>query len=134
VSEHLDIRVPGRFRYLPAVREMVRLALTREGQHDVDDILLAVQEACVNAVRHGHGGECDRPIHLSLRVDRERVELTVSDGGEGFELPVAIEDALSPTAESGRGLAIIQAIMDEVSVHRADGTTTLSLVKRRRAS
>ena len=61
----------------------------------------------------------------------DRVELRVRDGGDGFRLPDESPLAEDLTAESGRGLAIIRAVMDEVSVDSAAGSTVLSLVKRK---
>jgi serine/threonine-protein kinase RsbW len=130
-TERIEISFPGHLRYLPAVREIVRQALAEEeGYGDVTPILLAVQEACVNAVRHGHGGDVRIPVELSLETFPDHLVLLVADRGPGFRLP-GPERLSDPSRENGRGLAIIRAVMDEVEVERQDGRTVLRLVKRR---
>ncbi len=134
-AERVQIRFPGNARYLPAIRALVREMLTDEAGvpaiEDVPKILLAVQEACVNAIRHGHGGDPSLPVELTVVNGPDQVELRVRDGGEGFHLPEEAPFTEDLTAESGRGLAIIQTVMDEVSVDQDADSTVLSLVKRK---
>ena len=134
-AERVEIRFPGNARYLPAIRALVREMLTDEAGapaiEDVPKILLAVQEACVNAIRHGHRGDASLPVELTVFNGPDRVELRVGDGGEGFRLPDETPFTEDLTAESGRGLAIIQTVMDEVTVDHEADSTVLSLVKRK---
>jgi len=134
-AERVLIRFPGNARYLPAIRALVREMLTDEAGapaiEGVPKILLAVQEACVNAIRHGHGGDPSLPVELTVVNGPDRVELRVRDGGDGFRLPEDEPFTEDLTAESGRGLAIIQTVMDEVSVDQDADSTVLSLVKRK---
>ncbi len=134
-AERVEIRFPGNARYLPAIRALVHEMLTDEkGEPEIDDlhkILLAIQEACVNAIRHGHGGDPSLPVELTVVNWSDRLELRVRDGGEGFRLPDDVPFAEDPTSETGRGLAIIRTVMDEVSVDQSSDCTVLSLVKRK---
>jgi len=83
------------------------------------DVLVALQEACKNAVRFGgtHG-----PIEVSVAVGRDDVMLVVHDHGGGFEpppLPPARPDPLTPR---GRGLYLMAALMDDLQIRRDHGT------------
>jgi serine/threonine-protein kinase RsbW len=75
----------------------------------VEDMRLAVTEACTNVVRHAyHGGE-QGLIEVLIRPDGDRLELVVSDRGQG----------LGPTAEitgPGLGLPLIAALADSVEL------------------
>jgi len=81
---------------------------------DVDDILIAGNEACMNAVEHsGAGG--DTKIELSASLDGARLTIEVSDRGSWNE-PV-------PTGDRGHGLGLIRTLMDVVEIDRGgDGT------------
>ena len=94
----------------------------------LEDIRLAVSEACANVVLHGPS-EGIYEVGLHLRGDR--CELVIRDGGahlDAGELPDALPSASTP---SGRGLAIMRAVMDEVDVTvDPDRGTAVRLVKR----
>jgi serine/threonine-protein kinase RsbW len=124
---------------IPAKPEYIslgRLALTglsrlRSFPDDVlADLKLALTEACTNSVRHAYdGGEGVVEILYELHADRLVVEVT--DTGEGFEhdeLEAGDSDELS---EGGLGIAIIQALADELEIGRRNGGgSRLRFVKR----
>lgn len=84
------------------------------GGEDVDDILIAVNEACMNAVEHSGAGE-DTDIELSAGLDGARLAIEVRDHGSWHE-PV-------PTGDRGHGLGLMRTLMDGVEIDRAgDGT------------
>lgn len=87
-----------------------------------DDIVSAVFEACVNAVTYGR-----TPITVELVRCDDRLEAVIRDSGDGFMLPAEIKMP-DPSASSGRGLATMSALMDEVEVTSDDGHA-LVLVK-----
>ena len=111
-AERVEIRFPGNARYLPAIRELIREMLEAESENslidDIPKILLAVQEACVNAIDHGHHGDPTMPVELTVVNHTDRVELRIRDGGPGFRIPEDLGFAANPTAENGRGLAIMR--------------------------
>jgi serine/threonine-protein kinase RsbW len=128
------LTMPAKAEYLI----LVRLALAGIA-HEVPmpetvlgDLKLAVTEVCGNAVRHAYG---DDPGAVRVRFDvlEDALEVTIEDDGggidlEGREAVVFGEEAL----ESGMGLAIIRAVVDEVDVaRRRDGDgTVVRLTKR----
>jgi anti-sigma regulatory factor (Ser/Thr protein kinase) len=75
----------------------------------VEDMRLAVTEACTNVVRHAyHDGE-PGPIDVLIRPDGDRLELAVSDRGQGLGPSV---DVTGP----GLGLPLIAALADSVEL------------------
>lgn len=95
------------------VRRVVAGALTTLGvtRQCVDEIRLAVSEACTNVLEHAASED---EYELRLHVDGHRATITVTDGGEELdasELTGVMPDASSPR---GRGLAIMRAVMDSV--------------------
>ncbi len=90
-----------------------------------DDILLAVSEACSNAVLHSRS----RVFQVIWRCRVDRAEARIRDQGR-FQLgaPSSRDDGLG-----GNGIPLMTALMDEVSVRRGTGRrpgTDVRLVKR----
>jgi serine/threonine-protein kinase RsbW len=93
------------------------------------DMKLALTEACTNSVQHAYdGGEGMVEILYELHPDRLVVE--VSDTGEGFELGEREPEESEELAESGLGIAIIEALADELEISgRNGGGSRLRFVK-----
>jgi serine/threonine-protein kinase RsbW len=84
------------------------------------DMKLAITEACGNAVRHAYESEGDHgPVTVSYHVDGDTLEIVVEDRGSGLVSPDR-DFAMPEEPESGMGLAIIRAVVDELDVSRGD--------------
>src|SRR5262245_7119833 len=95
------------------------------------DLKLALTEACTNSVRHAYdGGEGIVEIVYELHPDRLVVEVT--DSGEGFEHDIVRhDDEADELVEGGLGIAIIEALADELEISRRNGGgSRLRFVKR----
>ena len=107
---------------LAQLRRSVSRWLRERGasNQDVTEIVLAVNEACANAIEHAYS-----PAPAEFLVDasvREReVTIVVTDSGR-WRSPRG--------SDRGRGLAVIDAAMDEVEVNSA--ATGTEIVMRRR--
>jgi len=100
----------------------------------IDEVQMAVVEACINAFEHS--GASDREVRILLQVlgvDDEQpsgLQIVIQDSGVGFA-PDKLEekdpdDLLSSPSKRGHGLKIINGLMDEVSIQsNAEGTTVV---------
>ena len=79
-------------------------------------IRLAMEEALVNAFRHGNRGETGREVTLEWRISAELAEFIVQDQGEGFDPSAVPDPTLDENLEipSGRGIMLMRAYMHEV--------------------
>ena len=85
----------------------------------VEDLQLALTEACANAIVHAEGA---RHCRVSVVADEGRCTVRVIDHGPGFSLAAVQADEPDPLSEVGRGLHVVQAVADELSVEpRPDG-------------
>lgn len=91
----------------------------------VDEVRMAVVEACINAFEHSHSSVRKVDITFTVIGDRQpdRLEITVHDDGVGF-VPSDVEDPrieakLKGQRKRGWGLKIIQGLMDDVRICRA---------------
>jgi anti-sigma regulatory factor (Ser/Thr protein kinase) len=78
----------------------------------VEDMRLAVTEACTNVVRHAYGDDAPGLLDIVIRPNDDRLELIVRDYGRGI--------GTSPDlAGPGLGLSLIAALADDVEFERA---------------
>lgn len=115
---------PVKRLFLPARRASVarpRAALRRHLEAAgvcaprADDLVLAADEALVNAILHG--GDPEGGIAVLAQVEERRVLVEITDGGRGFALGAHDIGALpDPLAADGRGLFLIGCLMDEVEL------------------
>ena len=84
------------------------LGVTRPG---IDDLRLVISEACTNAVKYADPAA---EYELSLSVKGRRCLIEVRDAGRGFD-PAALPRAMpAADAPSGRGVALMRYLMDEL--------------------
>jgi serine/threonine-protein kinase RsbW len=107
-----------------------RIGFDEDDQHQIG---MAVRECMVNAVVHGNRYSAHKKVHLEIRAEGDSLTITIGDEGVGFDL-TSLPDPLAPEnllRQSGRGILLIRAFMDEFDLHpRAGGGTEVRLVKR----
>jgi len=100
----------------------------------IDELELAVEEACTNVCRHAYGGHCGE-IELSLERDEGNVEVVLRDWGAAFD-PAAVyaPDVTAPLEErslGGLGLYLMRQLMDRVEFQfDEEAGNTLTMVKQ----
>lgn len=85
-----------------------------------DEVVLAVDEACSNAMRHAYGGRTDSVVELVLSASDDWVEITVSDQGtpcpsECVEYRPLETPAPHELKPGGLGVKLIYEVFDEVT-------------------
>ena len=125
----LCFRVPPEPSHLLRARERLRDYLRQYCTEDelIDDVVLCVEEAATNAIRHSGSGD---DIEISLQFAAQRLEAQVRDHGRGFD--VASFDPQrhpDPTSDHGRGLFVIAALMDSFEL-RVDGGLEVRIARR----
>jgi len=124
---------------IAATRTVTALAEFMEMTPDrVDEVRMAVLEACINAFEHS--GSEDGKVSLTFSVlgegtVPEKLQIRVEDSGVGFEPADVkdpnIEDKLKAESKRGWGLKIIRGLMDEVDILSNDDGTTVIMSKYR---
>lgn len=93
-------------------------------------IKLSLEEAIVNAIKHGNKLDMNKKVYVEALVGPDQVELTIEDDGPGFTR----QDVPDPTSPeniekcSGRGILLIEAYMTSVSW--ANGGKQMKMIKR----
>jgi serine phosphatase RsbU (regulator of sigma subunit)/anti-sigma regulatory factor (Ser/Thr protein kinase) len=89
---------------------------------------LALVEACNNAIKYASDSARGTPVGVEVTCSREQLELRVTDHTRGFEWPERAE-LPPPESESGRGIFLIQSLMDSAQYLRGNGENILVLRK-----
>jgi anti-sigma regulatory factor (Ser/Thr protein kinase) len=122
----LEIEFPAEAERLSPVRSALRAWLARCGidTTTAQNILVAAGEACANAIEHGHRFRPGGQIRLRAAATADDLHLTVTDGGR-WKTP---DPAADP--HRGRGLALMRALMTEVTVSTGSAGTVVGLQAR----
>jgi serine/threonine-protein kinase RsbW len=122
---------------LDSVDKAEEMVMAEAGKSGFDEdeqhqIGMAVRECMVNAVVHGNRYSKNKKVHLSIERSTDAITVVIGDEGAGFDLS-SLPDPLAPEnllRQSGRGIMLIRAFMDEFDLHpRPGGGTEVRLVK-----
>ena len=127
---------------LASIRSLVRgwLESWNVSSEAVHQVVLAIDEACANAIRHAYEGRKDRCVELTMHAEPEYFEFQVSDQGvpcpsecaEYRPLKIPDSEDLRP---GGLGVQLMYEVFDEVQF--CPGPTigncvTMKLMRRKR--
>jgi serine/threonine-protein kinase RsbW len=96
-------------------------------ERDVFSIRLALEEAIVNAIQHGHQGDASKAVSIRRYINGTQILFEVEDQGPGFE-PTKVPDPLSPEnleRPSGRGVFLMRHYMTWVQFNERGNCVTL---------
>jgi serine/threonine-protein kinase RsbW len=106
-------------------------------QHQFEDreifsIRLALEEALVNAIKHGNQMDRSKKVHVHCRIKPDRFEVAVTDEGPGFN-PEEVPDPLCDEnleRPCGRGLFLIRHYMTDVVYHPPGNRLTMAKLRK----
>ena len=135
----LSMELKSRPECLCAVRGAVAQVAERLGFAEAEcrAVVLALDEALANVIRHAYAGRPDRPIEVSLRrirapwrgASREGLEIVLLDRGRKIDRAKLSGRPLDEVRPGGLGLHFIRESMDAVEFRRIAGRNRLRLVR-----
>lgn len=113
----LEIRLPRDATSVPIVRRMLRSCLTDLGASEDTclELELAVDEACANVIQHATAAD-DYQVRATISDQRCSIDI-INAGASAFPLADATPTDPTITAEHGRGLQIINAIVENLKLN-----------------
>ena len=140
MNPFVSITIPAEAEYLDIVRLSLYSFATKAGFsfEEIEDMKVAVSEACNNAVLHAYGDADTGMIDLRFENDGERLVITVQDYGHSFVNTVVPgngvpgeREEISELSVGGLGIFLMEALMDEVQVHTDDTAGTKIVLSKR---
>lgn len=131
----IEIRIPNQSEYVGVVRLAVSGIATRMNfsVEDIEDIKIAVSEACANAVRYAYPTNKVGYIDITCISQKDQLEITIKDSGIGFDLknPHKPKKQKEGSTNLGLGMVFMQSLMDKVNMTSVlNKGTTVQLIKK----
>jgi serine/threonine-protein kinase RsbW len=128
----VQLSIESSLDQVPRIQDSIAadLKASRFTEHDIFGIRLALEEALVNAIKHGNQLDPQKKVHIHYTVTTKRFDIAIADEGPGFN-PGAVADPLAPEnleRPCGRGLLLMRAYMTEVEFHAPGNRVTMAKV------
>ena len=116
----MDFKFPAQPGWMKLARACAREACTKVGCDDqiTTDVVLALDEACQNVIRHAYGGPSDEEIELTIRQRPGRIVFRLRDFAPMVAPGIIKSRNLEDVRPGGLGAHLIQEVMDEVQYLR----------------
>lgn len=129
-----ELQTPSSMNALVAIDDFIEGHLRALGasQALIADIAISVSELVTNAVIHGNAQDPTRFVIASIGCQQGKIEISIADQGNGFH-PEEIADPLAEEnllKSVGRGVFIVRALMDSVSIDPTPQGTTITITKQ----
>ena len=108
--------IPAEPKYLKVNRLSIKLLCELVGfsTDESNSIMLAIDEACSNIIRHAYGGPSQQPIHIKCNIYENRIEFLIRDFGRKANIDRIKSRNLDEIRPGGLGVHLIKTVMDEV--------------------
>jgi anti-sigma regulatory factor (Ser/Thr protein kinase) len=119
----LKFVMPSDPRYLPVVRAAIGPLAAAIGWEESEcrAIVLALDEALANVIRHAYHGCADGLIELECRESTDGLEITMLDNGDAPDRSKICARVIGCDQPGGLGTHIIRKVMDQVSYQACPG-------------
>jgi serine/threonine-protein kinase RsbW len=129
IREKIEFEFPSAISLMHSILDYLMKRVEKVGviNPESSNLFVALDEAFVNAVKHGNKFDRDKVVRVSAEVSPSEARFTVEDEGEGFDLE-SIPDPRNPEnlfKTSGRGVLFIYNIMDEVKYNERGNRLTM---------
>ena len=126
--ETIKMEIPANPDYVSILRLTTSGIANKLGfsMDDIEDMKVAVSEACSNAVKHSE----DNKVSINFNLLNTGIQIEIIYNGKGYDVDSIETPDLSNPKEGGLGLFIIQTLMDEVNISsRGNQGTTIKMTK-----
>ncbi len=121
---------------LAEIRTFMRNELGKLGlaENVMNELVLAVDEACANNIIHQHNCNEKEGFDLFVYAEPGRLIVEIQDSAPLFRIdqynPVDIKDIITDRRQGGLGLLLIKRIMDKVEVEEKEGKAVYRFIKK----
>lgn len=132
----LDVQIPSDVKYIEGVIELATRKcreLSIPPRKCSLNVRVALAEALSNAILRGNGDAAHKHVRIKAIVSDTALVFDVTDEGPGFDLGADRPDPTTPenlSQEDGRGLFLMQRLMDRVERFQSDGNVVRLTLNR----
>lgn len=129
MKESINMSLPSKPEYVSMARLAASFVANQMGfdVEIIEDIKLAVGEACNNAILHSGS---DETYKLEFIKKTDELVIEVIDHGKGFSLENYKKPSAEELQENGLGLFIIKSLMDTVEIETSEGNGTKIIMSK----
>ncbi|MBU8880532.1 anti-sigma B factor RsbW [Bacillus sp. FJAT-29790] len=131
--DYIEMKIPAKPEYIGVIRLTLSGIASRMGYayDDIEDLKIAISEACTNAVQHAYKNDEGGEIIVGFGLYENKLEMMIADSGKSFNFeqtkselgPYSASSSIDQLSEGGLGLYLIETLMDEVRVLNNSGVT-----------
>lgn len=116
--------------HLAAIRKTLEENLAKAGlkEKPAQELILAVNEALANVIRHSYAGKGGE-IELYVRNHPDRIEILIREFGKSFDPDKVPQPQIPPSKPGGLGVFMIRKLTDACCYTSTDGVNELLLTK-----
>ncbi len=125
----VELRIPSKAEWVAVARLAVAAVANRLNFsiEDIEDVKLAVAEACTNCIQHAEGSD---QIQITCETGPEGLTVRVRDFGSGTRSEGIRSRRTDEPTVGGLGVFLIRSLMDYVEYDVGDGGTNLVMTKK----
>ena len=118
--QRFKLKVPSVTDNLYLIRDFIRMVAEKAGFNNEkqEQIALAVDEACTNVIKHAYKFNARRLIDIAIQIDRQKIKITITDRGRGFDYSKLkdpdLKTYIKESRHGGLGIYLIKTLMDDV--------------------
>ena len=103
-------------------------------EEDIFAIHLSLEEAFTNAVKHGNKMEPSKAIKVDYSIEPDKVEICMTDEGEGFDPEVIPDPRYGDNLykPAGRGMLLMRSFMDVIEYSKKGNSLRMIRYREKR--
>ena len=120
LTVNLHFEIPSNISFVRSIVNHIQREVNKLGFPEnlfVMRIKLALDEALVNAIKHGNRNDCSKVVSIDTAISSQTITIKITDQGDGFDVS-QVPDPRDPQnllIEGGRGLLLMGLYMDQLS-------------------
>ncbi len=133
----MQLHIHSQTEKLHLVRDFIAEAAREYGFDDetTGKIMLAVDEACTNVIKHAYGYAADKDIDLEIVSNGKTFEIVITHSGKSFDPQMVhspdMKEYFRKFQRGGLGIHLMRTLMDDVRYETLPGNrSAVRLVKR----
>ena len=132
-----ELVVKSRTENLSLIRDFISSKASNAGisTEEIENIMLAVDEACTNIIRHAYKSFPDGEIFIKLEYNSDKIIISIVDHGNTFDPKTVPDPDLQKYYRNGRvgglGMYLMKTLMDDVKYTSVPGKYNKVLLSKR---